>query len=313
MSKTAIIFPGQGAQTVGMGADFAEQCAASRAVYAEASEVLGWDVLEVCARGPVDRLSATDIQQPAILATSAAIVAAMGPVEQLRPMFSGAAGLSLGEYGALYFAGGLTLADALRVVQQRGRFMQEAAEAHPSSMVSLIGADEDQAAAICREAAEGDVLVVANLNCPGQVVISGTKPACVRAVASADRHGVRAVALQVAGAFHSPLMQQAADRLEQVLADTRVEAPKIPVVANVTANYHDGGSAIRASLRDQVTRPVRWQASIERLIADGVDRFVEVGPNRVLTGLMRKIDRGVRAINVSTVDRLGELELAART
>lgn len=311
MPKTAIIFPGQGAQTIGMGADFADAHRASRDVFVQASDILGWDVLDVCTHGPQERLSATDVQQPAILATSAAIVAAIGPLEEIQPLFCAAAGLSLGEYGALYFAGALSLADALRVVRERGRFMQEAADAVPSSMVSLIGADESIAESICRDAAAGDVLVVANLNCPGQVVVSGGKDACDRAVKAAETRGLRAIPLSVAGAFHSPLMQPAADRLQRVLAGLTVNAPLVPVVSNVTADYHGDPESIKALLGDQVTHPVRWQASIERLVADGVECLVEVGPNRVLTGLTRKIDRSVQAVNVSTADKLDQLDLKA--
>jgi len=311
MPKTAIIFPGQGAQVVGMGADFAHAHRASRAVFEQASDILGWDVLDVCSNGPQGRLSATDIQQPAILATSAAIVAAIGPLSEIQPLFSAAAGLSLGEYGALYFAGALSLADALRLVRQRGRFMQEAADAIPSSMVSLVGADEAVAESICKDAAEGEVLVVANLNCPGQVVISGGKNACDRSVELAESRGLRAIPLSVAGAFHSPLMQPAADQLKSVLAEMTLNSPRVPVVSNVTADYHGDATSIKGLLGEQVTRPVRWQASIERLIADGVECFVEVGPNRVLTGLMRKIDRGVQAVNLSTVDKLDQLNLKA--
>lgn len=294
-----------------MGVDFAQSRKESRAVYEQASEILGWDVLDVCANGPVERLSETDVQQPAILVTSAAILAAMGPLSEVRPMFCATAGLSLGEYSALYFAGSLSLADAVRLVRDRGRFMQDAAEATPSSMVSLIGADEDAANDICTQAAGGEVLVVANLNCPGQVVISGEQSACGRAVKIAESRNLRAVQLPVAGAFHSPLMQSAADRLRQVLFDTPIEAPQIPVISNVSADAHQDVSSIRESLCDQVTHPVRWQAGIERLVAGGVDQFVEVGPNRILTGLMRKINRQVKTHNVSTVDKLNELNLEA--
>lgn len=311
MPKTAIIFPGQGAQAVGMGADFAEAHRASRDVFEQASDILGWDVLDVCTNGPQERLSATDVQQPAILATSAAIVAAIGPLDEIQPLFGAAAGLSLGEYGALYFAGSLSLSDALRLVRERGRFMQEAADAAPSSMVSLVGADESAAESICEDAAAGDILVVANLNCPGQVVISGGKDACERAVKAADARGLRAIPLAVAGAFHSPLMQPAADQLEAVLADLTVNTPKVSVVSNVTADYHGDGASIKSLLGEQVTRPVRWQASIERLIADGIECFVEVGPGRVLTGLMRKIDRNVQAVNMSAADKLDQLNLKA--
>ena len=182
--------------------------------------------------------------------------------------------------------------------------MQAAAVAQPSGMVSLVGADEKTAEALCAKARERDVLAPANFNCPGQIVIAGSKRACERAVSLADEFGCRAVPLAVAGAFHTPLMASAAEGLGPVLERTKFTTPRIPVVANVNAGYHGDVDSIRASLREQVTHPVLWQRCIERMIADGCDRFVEIGPGRVLTGLMRKINRSIAALNVATAESI---------
>jgi len=221
-----------------------------------------------------------------------------------RDQFSYFAGLSLGEYTALHVSGAVEFEDALRLVQRRGELMQQAALATPSGMVCLIGSDQESAHALCDRAREGDVLAPANFNCPGQVVISGSKNACDRALALMGEFGCRGMALEVAGAFHSPLMESAAQGLHTVLAQTPFTKPQIAVIANVDAEMHSDGDAIRQSLQRQVTHPVLWQRSIERLIKLGVDRFVEVGPGRVLTGLMRKIDRKVTAMNLSSMDAI---------
>jgi [acyl-carrier-protein] S-malonyltransferase len=311
MAKTAILFPGQGAQQVGMGADVAAASAQAARVFAWASDVLGFDLLELCTNGPAERLEATDIQQPAIL------VASIAYLEGLRELGDAAildgaeatAGLSLGEYTALYFAGSLAFEDAVRLVRRRGQLMQQAAESSPSGMVSLIGADESKAQALCAAAAEGEVLVPANYNCPGQIVLSGSKGACERAASRAEEFGCKAVPLKVAGAFHSPLMQPAADGLARTLAETQIHAPRVAVLSNVTTQPHADPASIRRLLTEQLTQPVRWHACMERLLQDGFDTFVEVGPNRVLAGLMRKIDRKARTINVGTLEavRAGSL------
>jgi len=197
----------------------------------------------------------------------------------------------------------MSFAEALRLVQLRGRLMQQASEAAPSGMVSLIGADDKTARSVCDQAAQGDILVPANFNCPGQVVLSGSKDACGRAVKVAEETGAgRAVLLPVAGAFHSPFMEPAAKGLAPVLAETEFKALELPTIANVNAEYHPDPASTRTWLQRQVTEPVLWQRCIERMIADGVERFVEVGPGRVLTGLMRKINRKVPAVNVSTFE-----------
>ena len=311
MSRTAIVFPGQGSQLVGMGADIAAASKRAAECFSRANDVLGFDLRSACFEGPAERLECTDVQQPAILVTSIACLEALKERVGSLPPFGATAGLSLGEYTALYLAGSLMFDDAVRLVRRRGELMQAAAETQPSGMVSLIGADEAKANELCEKAAQSDVLVPANLNCPGQVVISGSRAACERAVEMADEVGCRAVPLKVAGAFHSPLMQPAADALGEVLASTPVKEPQVPVISNVTADYHGDAASIRTRLQQQVTSPVRWQASMERLIAEGYDRIIEVGPNRVLCGLMRKIDRKFTALNLGTAADLEKQELLA--
>jgi len=311
VGKTAILFPGQGAQIVGMGQDIAAAFDVARQVFDEANEILGFDLARICFEGPAERLDSTEISQPAIYTTSVAIWRAMqsaGIADDLRA--AATAGLSLGEYTALWLAGGLSFADGLRLVHQRGQFMQDASERIAGGMVSIMGLSQEQTEALCREAAGTDVLSPANFNCPGQVVISGSKGACERAVGICEKHGGRAVALRVAGAFHSKLMEPAAQRLQDVLSRTAIAPPRIPVVSNASSDYHRSPDLIRELLFVQVARPIFWQQSIERLIADGFDRFAEVGPGRVLSGLMRKIDRGVTTLNYSTVESFGGVRSA---
>lgn len=288
-----------------MGKDVAAMSAAARETFAQADEILGFDVSGTCFDDPDDRLRTTDISQPAIFVTSVAIWRALeerGLATDFAPQAM--AGLSLGEYTALHLAGWLPFDEALRLVAERGRLMQAAAETSAGGMVSIMGADEAKVRALCEEAADGEVLGPANFNCPGQIVISGTQTACERSVGLAEKHGVRAIPLTVAGAFHSRLMRPAIEGLEKALAAAGIKQGRIGVVSNVSADYHADPDGVRRLLREQVAEPIRWQASIERLIAGGFDRFVEVGPGRVLTGLMRKINRDVEALNFSTAASL---------
>jgi [acyl-carrier-protein] S-malonyltransferase len=212
--------------------------------------------------------------------------------------------LSLGEYSALYAADAMDFKVALNLVAQRGKFMQQASVAQPSGMVSILGLDEDQAAALCAEAAAGQVLAPANFNCPGQIVISGHKEACQRAVELADKYGARAIPLRVAGAFHTSLMAPAAEKLAAVVAASDIRMPNCQVIANVTARPYGSVEEIRAGLVRQVTNPIRWMQSMHTMLADGVGRCFEVGPGRVLTGLMKKIDRKTEVVNLSTAAAL---------
>lgn len=308
-----VLCPGQGAQAVGMGKSWFEQSDAARRVFSEADAVLrsepgfeGRTLSELCFGGPADRLNQTDVSQPAIYVVSVACLAALrdaGVVDGI----SVAAGLSLGEYTALHLAGAFSFADGLRLVARRGALMQEAALASKGGMVALIGADEAQAAAVCEAAAAGDVLVAANFNAPGQIVLSGSAAACERAVKAAGESGYRATLLQVAGAFHSPLMQFAADRMGEVLAKVQLEPLQATVFSNVTAEPHPASNPelLRQRLVEQIVRPVRWAETCARLAgfpiletAGPPPKVVrELAPGTVLKGLMRRIDRSVEVIN----------------
>jgi len=303
--KHAAIFPGQGAQLVGMGKDVAEQYTAAADTFVQADDTLGFKLSELCFEGPAERLSATDIQQPAIFTTSVAIFrAALDAGLFAVSRFAAMGGLSLGEYTALHLAGALSFEDALRLVYRRGQLMQQACEQSPGGMVSLMGMDEERVLALCERVAHAGCAGPANFNCPGQIVISGDKAACEAAANLAEEFDGRAIPLDVAGAFHSALMRPAAEGLRPTLDACDFPKPAPPVIANVDAEYHSDPAAIRSSLYRQVFNPVRWQACVERLIADGCDTVWEIGPSRVLTGLMRKINRKIKTINISSVDRL---------
>lgn len=296
----AAIFPGQGAQSVGMGRDVVESSRAAAEVYDRAGQILGFDLRSVCFDGPADRLNSTDLQQPAIFVTSVALFRAAQDAGRVRPgSFSHMGGLSLGEYTALHLAGAVAFDDALRLVHERGRLMQRAAEAHPGGMVSIMGLDEPAVLALCEHVAPHGRVAPANFNAPGQIVISGELPACDAAARAVEQFGGKAVPLKVAGAFHSDLMRSAADGLRPHLDACRFGAPALPVVSNVDARYHRDPDSIRESLYRQVFSPVRWSHCVQRLIADGCGEFCEIGPGKTLTGLMRRIDRDARAVNIS--------------
>jgi [acyl-carrier-protein] S-malonyltransferase len=306
MAGTAFLFPGQGAQAAGMGQDFFGSSPAAAAVYEEAARVLGWDVAQTCFDGSQSELDRTSISQPAILATSWAVLAAIREAgAPLADDGAAAAGLSLGEYTALMFAGALEFADALKLVQRRGQFMEEACIENPGTMMSVIGLEDEIVEALCAQAREVGIVIAANYNSPGQVVISGERNAVDRVAETARQHGAkRVIPLAVGGAFHSPLMAPAAEKLEGELRDTPFRECRFPVVANVTAAPVTAPDEIRGLLARQVKSPVRWSQSIRRLVDDGFTRFVEVGPGKVLTGLMKRIAPECEAINLSTVESL---------
>ncbi|MFO0904810.1 MAG: ACP S-malonyltransferase [Pirellulales bacterium] len=296
----AFLFPGQGAQTVGMGRALVERLPAMRVWFDRASAVLGFDLAEVCFQGPAERLDATDVSQPALFVTSLAALDALR-TEQPQVVESAAAtaGLSLGEYTALVFAGVLEFEDGLRVVRLRGQAMQAAAEANPSGMVSILGLERDKVDALCDAVRQpGEVLQVANLLCPGNIVISGSKAACQRAAEAAPEAGaMKAIPLAVAGAFHTSLMNSAVEKLAAALADAPLKSPRIPVISNVDAQAHSDPEEIRRLLVQQVVSPVRWEDSIRTLLNQGCDQFYEVGPGRVLAGLLKRIDRKLKCEN----------------
>jgi [acyl-carrier-protein] S-malonyltransferase len=304
MPKATLLFPGQGAQYVGMGRDFCEASNAARATYQEADAALGFGLSDLCFKGEPERLNDTSICQPAILVTSIAILRAVREKHGDGALAAeAAAGLSLGEYTALVAAGALDFLDAVRLVHKRGSLMQAAAAERPGAMASIIGLADEAVEAVCAQARAKGVVVAANLNCEGQVVVSGEKTAMEAACALAKEKGARMAApLKVSGAFHSPLMQTAQDRLAAELRAARFSPAKMPVVANVSADYLRGPEEIRRALERQVTSPVLWRRSVEKLIADGFDTFYEVGPGKVLSGLMKRIDKTKRAVNVSDVN-----------
>ncbi len=300
MSKVAFLFPGQGAQVVGMGQRLAESYPSVRELYDRAGEVLGYDLAELCFQGPSEKLDSTVCSQPALFVTSlAALEALRQETPEVVLSCEVAAGLSLGEYTAMVFAGVMEFEDGLTLVQRRGAAMQEAADATPSGMVSILGLEKAQVEALCDKAREGETLEIANLLCPGNIVISGNNDACERAAELAPTMGaMKAIPLAVAGAFHTEIMRPADERLAEALADVSMQKPKIPVISNVDAQTHDDPEEIRSILIKQILQPVRWEDSMRLLLDEGVDQFYEVGPGRVLRGLLRRINRKIACQNV---------------
>lgn len=295
MAKIAFLFPGQGAQSVGMGREWVEASPAARQLFDRAGEILGYDLACLCFEGPAGQLDSTAYSQPALFVASlAALEVLRAKSPEVVAECQAAAGLSLGEYTALVFAGVLDFEAGLRLVRQRGEAMQQAADATPSGILSILGLDRDRVEAICQEARQDGVLEIANFLCPGNLAISGDRAACQRAAQLAEAAGaMKVVPLAVAGAFHTPIMQSAVGRLEAALANTPLAKPRLPVVSNVDAQSHDDPEEIRSLLPRQIVSPVLWEDSLRRLLADGFDRFYEVGPGRVLRGLLKRIDRKV--------------------
>jgi len=311
MMKTAFLFPGQGAQSVGMGADIAGAFAECNELYDRANDLLGYDLKSICFEGPAEQLESTSVSQPAIFVTSAAILSVIRSGSVMPALKADvAAGLSLGEYTALYAAGAMEFDEALLLVQERGRAMQAAADASEGSMVSILGLEPDQVQALCDEASQGGILGPANFNCPGQIVISGESDACDRAAAIAEKYGaMRAIRLKVAGAFHTEMMTPAAEALRKVLEQSRIVVPRdVTVIANVDALYYDDVEMIRNGLVRQLVEPIFWQDCMEKLLAEGVETFYEIGPGRVLTGLMKRIKRKTTIVNVSNLAAIEQLQ-----
>jgi [acyl-carrier-protein] S-malonyltransferase len=319
--KTAFIFPGQGAQEIGMGAEIAHFFPIAAKIYEQANESVGYDLRKLCFEGPAEQLNTTTISQPAIFVTSAAIL----EVLRTNPATTGiqadvTAGLSLGEYTALYAAGAISFRDALILVQKRGQAMQAASDATEGGMVSIIGLDEEKVRQLCSEAGQGELLLPVNFNCPGQIVISGSKAACKRAEELAPKFGaIKAVRLEVAGAFHTEMMSSAADELKKALLNCKISDPSnIKVIANIDAEYYKDAKSIKEGLAKQLTNAIYWQKCMERLLADGVEQFYEIGPGRVLTGLMKRItrlgeapsrsrSRKTKVVNISSLQTINDL------
>ena len=295
-NTVALIFPGQGSQTVGMGKDLAEKFPIARQTFEEADEALGYKLSPLCFEGPEDQLRLTEITQPAILTVS---VAALRVLESRIPKPSFVAGHSLGEYSAHVSAGTFSFADAVRTVRNRGKYMQEAVPVGVGAMAAILGMDFDKVAEICKEAAQGEVCSPANINSPEQIVISGNTAAVERAAKLADERGAkRAKLLPVSAPFHCSLMKPAQDRLEGDLKKFAISKPVYPVACNVDAELVAEQNRALETLVRQVTGSVKWDACMRLLIAQGVQTFIEVGPGKVLCGLMRQIDRSKTCVNV---------------
>ncbi len=302
MSKVAFLFPGQASQYPGMGKEFSENFASARAVFQEADETLRFPISRMCFEGTEEELKQTANTQPCILAVSVAVFRVLSE-RGFAPEF--VAGHSLGEYSALVAAGSLSFADAIRLVRMRGAFMQEAVPAGEGAMAAILGLSPAQVSEICKRAADGQVCSAANLNSPEQTVISGNAAAVKRAVELASQNGAkRAVVLPVSAPFHCALMQPAQAKMEPELRKTNFADLRVPLVTNVDAEATSSGTEARDALIRQITSPVRWEDSMRELIEQGVTAFVEVGPGRVLSGLLRQIDRSVHSFNVEDLASL---------
>lgn len=293
----AFVFPGQGSQYIGMGREFYDNYEEARAVFAEADQALGFSITEMCFAGPAEELNQTINTQPAVLTVSMACLAVLKKAGGPAP--SAVAGHSLGEYSALVAAGSLSFADAVRLVRKRGQYMQEAVPVGAGGMAAVMGLSGEAVRELCRKASASGVVEAVNLNCPGQVVVAGDNNGLNAAAALAKEAGAkRFVPLTVSAPFHSSLMRPAGAKLAVDLENISVSDPEVPVVANVTADFVRSGPEVKDLLIRQVYSPVRWEESVHRLIAAGVTVVAEIGPGKVLSGLVKKINRELRIVNI---------------
>lgn len=295
MAKTALLFPGQGAQTVGMGVGLRQRSPRAQELFSVASEILGYDLAKLCAEGPAEELNRTVHSQPALFVHS---VAALSDFFEQHPDVEAntvcVAGLSLGEYSALYAAGALSFENGVKLVAARGEAMQQAASAVPSGMASILGLEREQVDALCQASRiEGEILQVANLLCPGNIAISGHAASLDRCEQSAADAGAKFIRLSVAGAFHTDIMAPAVSKLTEAVAGAQLKDARVPLVANVDATKHQLASEFAILLTQQIISPVQWEASLRTMIADGIEQFYEIGAGRVLTGTMKRTDRKV--------------------
>ena len=302
--KIAFIFPGQGSQYVGMAKEFIENFAESKEVFDLASGILGYDLAQLCMHGPAEKLNMTENTQPAILAAS---IAVLRPLERRGLSAEAAAGHSLGEYTAITAAGGFALNDAIALVQKRGRYMQEAVPEGAGLMAAILGMDRAAVEKTCLDAAKNGIVAPANYNSPGQIVIAGEKIAVEKAMELAKTAGARKVVpLMVSVPSHCPMMKQAGDRLAQELDKVAINELRIPIVNNADAKFIRTAAELKPSLVRQISSPLYWEDSINRMAAEGFDTFVEIGPGKVLSGLVKRIAKDAKVLNVEDQKSMGE-------
>jgi len=305
MKPTAFIFPGQGSQHVGMGKEFYENFSVARRVFEEAEDSLRFSISKLCFEGPEEALKLTENTQPAMLAASIAALRVLETEKEITPQFS--AGHSLGEYSALVASGALAFPETIRIVRLRGKFMQEAVPVGEGAMAALLGMEREQVERLCEEVSSGEVLTPANFNCPGQIVIAGHSKAVERAIERVKQEGKKAVLLPVSAPFHSPLMKPAGERLEKALEEISVNDLKIPVVTNVEAEVNTLKERVKGLLVAQVSSPVRWEESMRKMGEKGIERVLEIGPGKVLSGLMKRIDPRIEAENLEDLQTLKKI------
>lgn len=303
-SKTTFMFPGQGAQFVGMCGELCDEVPAAKALFDEASEVLGYDLLKVCTEGPKEKLDSTEVCQPAIFVASMAAVEKLKQEEGQGALDAAtvACGLSLGEYSALCFAGALSFADGVKITKVRGKAMQAASDAADTGMVSVIGLDKEKVADLCTMASEksGESIQIANFLCKGNYAVSGAMAACdaVAELAKPEFKARMTVKLAVAGAFHTDFMAPAVSALEEVLEDIEIKTPRIPVISNVDAKPHSDPAVIKKLLANQVTGPVLWENTMDSVLANGFEQAYELGPGKVTAGILKRFSKTASCINV---------------
>jgi [acyl-carrier-protein] S-malonyltransferase len=305
MKAIAFIFPGQGSQHVGMGKEFYENFSVAKRVFEEADDSLRFSISELCFKGPEESLKLTENTQPAMLTASIAALRVLETEKGMTPQL--AAGHSLGEYSALVASGALTFSETVKIVRLRGRFMQEAVPVGKGAMAALLGMEREQVEKLCEEVSSGEVLTPANFNCPGQIVIAGHSKAVERAIERVKQEGKKGVLLPVSAPFHSPLMKPAGERLEKALEEISVKDLKVSVVTNVEAEVNTSKEKVKGLLVAQVSNPVRWEESMRKMIEKGIEQVVEIGPGKVLSGLMKRIDSRIETKNLEDLQTLKKI------